>query len=136
MKKFIIILSTVFFTITMVGCAGAGDYEIELINGFKVNRSSSEKICISSYEYSYDEMLIPTYDNYEDGEYVTEVGHDKDRYIVAKTNLNQYYIMDTKKEKLDGPLTEDLFNKKKEKLYISKDVILKNLNEYENNRLK
>lgn len=136
MKKFIIILSVVLFTVTMVGCAGAGDYEIELINGFKVNRSSSEKICIDSYEYSYDKMLIPTYDNYKEGEYVIELGHDKERYIAAKTNLDQYYIMDTKEANVYGPLTEDLFNKKKEELGISKDVILKNLDDYENNKLK
>ncbi|MCR8747159.1 DUF3997 domain-containing protein [Romboutsia lituseburensis] len=129
MKKFKIILITVFSAIAIVGCEGAGDYEIELINGFTVNRSSSEKICISSHEYSYEKVLIPTYDNYEDGEYVIEVGHDKDRYIVAKTNLNQYYIMNTMEIKVYGPLTEELFNNKKENLDISKDAILKTLDD-------
>ena len=31
----------------MVGCAGASDYEIELINGFKVMRTSGEKVHIA-----------------------------------------------------------------------------------------
>ncbi|MGL5315539.1 MAG: hypothetical protein ACRC92_19960, partial [Peptostreptococcaceae bacterium] len=82
----------------LTGCAGAGagDYEIELINGFKVIRTSAEKVHIGSPEYSYDELLIPLLTYYEEGEYVIKVGHDNDRYIIAKTNLNNYYLLDTK----------------------------------------
>ncbi|MGL5692852.1 MAG: hypothetical protein ACRCXA_02155, partial [Peptostreptococcaceae bacterium] len=90
MKKIGVIFSIVLLMIGVVGCAGAGDYDIELINGFKVIRTSAEKIHIGSPEYSYDEVLIPLLADYDEGEYVTQVGHDNDRYIIAKTNLNNY----------------------------------------------
>ena len=91
-----VVFSIVLLIIGMVGCAGAGDYEIELINGFKVIKTSAEKVHIGSFEYSYDEVLIPLLAEYEKGEYVTQVGHDKDRYIIAKTNLDNYYLLDIK----------------------------------------
>ena len=87
-KKFILALNIILLMIGVVGCAGAGDYEIELINGFKVRRTSAEKVHIGSPEYSYDELLIPILDDYEKGEFVEKVGHDNDRYIIAKTNFN------------------------------------------------
>ena len=92
MKKIRVIFSTILLMLGMVGCAGAGDYEIELINGFKVRRTSAEKVHIASPEYSYDELLIPLLADYDEGEYVTQVGHDNDRYIIAKTNLNNNEI--------------------------------------------
>ncbi len=115
----------------MVGCAGAGDYEIELINGFKVMKTSAEKVHIASVEYSYDELLIPILEDYDKGEYVTQVGHDNNRYIIAKTNLNNYYLVDTKEIIVKGPLTQEKFDKAKENEKIPKNIILKDLDEYE-----
>ena len=114
----------------MVGCAGAGDYEIELINGFKVIKTSAEKVHIGSFEYSYDEVLIPLLADYEKGEYVTQVGHDKDRYIIAKTNLNNYYVLDTKEIIVHGPLTEEKFTEVKENAEVLKNITIKELDEY------
>lgn len=131
MKKIIRFLSIALLMIAMVGCAGAGDYEIELISGFKVIRTSAEHIHIGSPKYSYDELLIPLYKDYEDGEYVTQVEDDNNRYIVAKTNLEQYYIIDTKEALVEGPLTKEEFNKSKETLGIPDSLMLKDLDEYE-----
>lgn len=114
-----------------MGCAGAGDYEIELINGFKVIRTSSEKVHIGSFEYSYDELLIPILEDYDKGEYVTQVGHDNNRYIIAKTNLNKYYLLDTKEIIVKGPLTQEKFVEAKENAKIPKSITLKDLDEYE-----
>ena len=116
--------------IGIVGCAGAGDYEIELINGFKVIRTSAQKVHIGSPEYSYDELLIPIFDDYEKGEFVEKVGHDNHRYIIAKTNFNNYYVLDTKNVIVQGPLTKEKFVKVKENLEIPNTVVLKDLNEY------
>ena len=131
MKKIGVIFSTILLMLGMVGCAGAGDYEIELINGFKVRRTSAEKVHIASPEYSYDELLIPLLADYDEGEYVTQVGHDNDRYIIAKTNLNNYYLLDTKEPIVRGPFTEEEFIQVKENAEISKSAILKDLDAYE-----
>ncbi|WP_297135329.1 DUF3997 domain-containing protein [Terrisporobacter sp.] len=130
MKKMVSVFTIVLLMIGMVGCAGAGDYEIELINGFKVIRTSAEKVHIGSPEYSYDELLIPLLADYEDGDYVTKVGHDNDRYIIAKTNLNNYYLLDTKKAIVHGPFTEEKFMQVKENAEISESVHLKDLDAY------
>ncbi|MBP3932098.1 MAG: hypothetical protein J6D47_21310 [Peptostreptococcaceae bacterium] len=114
-----------------MGCAGSGDYEIELINGFKVIRTSAEKVHIGSFEYSYDELLIPILEDYDKGEYVTQVGHDNNRYIIAKTNLNKYYLLDTKEIIVKGPLTQEKFVEAKENAKIPKSITLKDLDEYE-----
>ena len=130
MKKIRVIFSTILLMLGMVGCAGAGDYEIELINGFKVRRTSAEKVHIASPEYSYDELLIPLLADYDEGEYVTQVGHDNDRYIIAKTNLNNYYLLDTKEPIVYGPFTEEKFMQVKENAKIPESVTLKNLDKY------
>lgn len=130
MKKIGVIFSTILLMLGMVGCAGAGDYEIELINGFKVRRTSAEKVHIASPEYSYDELLIPLLADYDEGEYVTQVGHDNDRYIIAKTNLNNYYLLDTKEPIVYGPFTEEKFMQVKENAKIPESVTLKNLDKY------
>ena len=130
MKKIGVVFSIVLLMIGMVGCAGAGDYEIELINGFKVRRTSAEKVHIASPEYSYDELLIPLLADYDEGEYVTQVGHDNDRYIIAKTNLNNYYLLDTKEPIVYGPFTEEKFMQVKENVKIPESVTLKNLDKY------
>ena len=130
MKKIGIIFSTILLMLGMVGCAGAGDYEIELINGFKVRRTSAEKVHIASPEYSYDELLIPLLADYDEGEYVTQVGHDNDRYIIAKTNLDNYYLLDTKEPIVYGPFTEEKFMQVKENVKIPESVTLKNLDKY------
>ncbi len=131
MKKIGVVLSIILLIIGMVGCAGVGDYEIELINGFKVIRTSAEKVHIGSPEYSYDELLIPLLADYEKGEYVTKVGHDNNRYIIAKTNLDNYYLLDTKKIIVSGPFTEEKFIQVKENAEILESITLKDLDAYE-----
>lgn len=130
MKKIGVIFSIVLLMMGMVGCAGVGDYEIELINGFKVIRTSAEKVHIGSPEYSYDELLIPILADYDKGEYVIKVGHDNDRYIIAKTNLNNYYLLDTKEAIVHGPFTEEKFMQVKENAEIPESVNLKDLDSY------
>ena len=68
MKKIVVVFSIILLMIGVIGCV---DYEIELINGFKVIRTSGEKVHIASPEYSYDKVLIPILAYYDEGEYVT-----------------------------------------------------------------
>ena len=136
MKKIGVIISIILLIIGMVGCAGTGDYEVELINGFKAIRTSAKKVHIGSSEYSYDELLIPLINYYEDGEYVTKVGHDNNRYIIAQTNLDNYYLLDTKEPLVSGPFTEEKFTQVKANAKIPESVTLKNLDAYKKKKIR
>ena len=139
-KKTFKLISILLIGLIMVGCAGLGDYEIDLINGYRVVRSSAKDINIYPEESDFDGIQIPSVDSEkefdedsmdDDNEYIVQVGHDKNRYIVAKTNLNSYYIIDTKAVVKYGPLTNTEFNKEKDKLNIMSTIELKDLDEYE-----
>lgn len=131
-KKIIGFLTCTLLTITMMGCSGLGDYSIELINGYSVIRASAEyKSIVNTNDGNW--AVVPIPDSSDKVEYIVQVGHDEQRYIVAKTNINLYYIIDTKEEVQYGPLSEDEFNKKKYDLKIPLSVILKDLDEYEVN---
>lgn len=45
---------------------------------------------------------------------VKKVGYYNNRYIIAKTNLNNYYLLDTKEPIVRGPFTEEKFIQVKE----------------------
>ena len=136
MKKILVNLSMLLIALFMVGCAGLGDYSIELINGYKVVRTSAEvKIIVNTN--NGNDIVAPPGERWDEGEYLVQVGHDAQRYIVAKTNIDLYYIIDTKiieKEVVYGPLLESEFNKKKEELGVLSSVQLKELDEYEQNQ--
>ena len=136
MKKIGVVFSIVLLMIGMVGCAGAGDYNIELINDYEIVRTSAERIFIAKKEseYTWSEQLIPMYYDgiHEEAhpEHVIQVGHDNNRYIIAKTNLNNYYLLDTKEPIVYGPFKEEKFMQVKENVKIPESVTLKNLDKY------
>ena len=132
MKKIIYLILSILI-MTLVGCAGLGDYSIELINGYKVVRTSAEVKTIINTNDGND-IVVPPGERWDEGEYLVKVGYDVQRYIVAKTNIDLYYIIDTKniqKEVVYGPLSESEFYKKKKELKIPSSLQLKDLDEYE-----
>lgn len=132
MKKIIYLILSILIMI-LVGCAGLGDYSIELINGYKVVRTSAEVKTIINTNDGND-IVVPPGERWDEGEYLVKVGYDVQRYIVAKTNIDLYYIIDTKniqKEVVYGPLSESEFYKKKKELKIPSSLQLKDLDEYE-----
>ena len=62
-------------------------------------------------------------------ESVIKVGQDS-RYIIAQTNMDKYYILDTKEESVLEFKSEYEFNLKKKELGISEDVWLESLDKY------
>lgn len=114
----------------MSGCAGLGDYEIELVNGYAISKSAVGRVRIYPPEDITEDIYVPLSEDYEDGEYITQVGHDEERYIVAKTNRNLYYIVDTNDSILYGPLDKNEFDEKRNDLEIPSQVELKELDEY------
>ena len=137
MKKFICILSFTLLMLTTIGCSGASDYEIKLINDYHAMRISAHNVKIFK-EDAKDTTgkapsIPPYYEDKEDdynSESVEKIGQD-DRYILAKTNKNMYYILDTEKETLFEYLSESEFEKYKKELNIDNDIELKDLDKYE-----
>lgn len=137
MKKFIVILSVTLLMLTMIGCTGASDYEIKLINDYHIMRMSANNVKIfkeDGKDTTGKAPSIPPYYEDKEEEYnsesVEKVGQD-DRYILAKTNKNMYYILDTEKDTLLEYLSESEFESYKKELNIANDVKLKDLEEYE-----
>lgn len=121
----------------LVVCAGLGDYEIELFNDYEIIRISAECVYLTKGETDWNEFLVPIYydglTEKEHPEYVMEVGHDGKRYIVVKTSKDLYHIVDDKESKIYDNLSKNEFDKKKEELEISDDIVLKSLDDYEKN---
>lgn len=121
--------------VIMIGCAGAGDYEINLINGYHIVRTSANNIKIlkkDKEDITGNAPTIPVYNESKDNddlELVMEVGQD-DRFILAKTSKELYYILDTHIEVLYKSLIKSKFEEVKNELGISNDIELKSLDSY------
>ena len=137
MNKFICILNIALLMLTITGCAGASDYEIKLINDYHAVRMSANNVKIfkeDTKDTTGKAPIIPPYYEDKEDEYnsesVEKIGQDN-RYILAKTNKDMYYILDTEKETLLEYLSESEFEKYKKELNIVNDIELKSLDEYE-----
>ena len=78
-------------------------------------------------------LKVKIYNKENDEEYekesVIKVGQDS-TYIIAQTNMDRYYILDTKEESVLEFKSEYEFNLKKKELGISEDVSLESLGKY------
>lgn len=135
MKKFLNkIIIVLCFSVILTGCSGAADYKVILNNDYYIAKTSAHNAKIYKIENkdtSGKAPSIPTYhgndEDYEK-ESVIKVGQD-DRYIIAQTSINKYYILDTKEESVMEFLSKDEFDLKKKDLKIS-NIKLKDLDEY------
>lgn len=132
---FIIILCTLA---VLVGCAGIGDYHVDLIGNYSIVRSSAHQVTISpkkneGMDNHYGSPVIPSK--------VIQVGWDE-QYILAKqVGLKQdpdkeyydkipdetyeyFWINDTETNDIFGPMFEEQYINKKEQLSISNEVEL------------
>ena len=132
-KKIICILC---LGMIMTGCSGVTDYRIILNNDYYVAKTSANNAKIFKIEdkdITGRAPSIPVYHKENDEEYekesVTKVGQDS-RYIIAQTNMDKYYILDTKEESVLEFKSEYEFNLKKKELGISEDVSLESLDKY------
>ena len=85
-----------------------------------------KKICIKN---SCGKIYTPENDEEYEKESVIKVGQDS-TYIIAQTNMDRYYILDTKEESVLEFKSEYEFNLKKKELGISEDVSLESLGKY------
>ena len=85
-----------------------------------------KKICIKN---SCGKIYTPENDEEYEKESVIKVGQDS-TYIIAQTNMDKYYILDTKEESVLEFKSEYEFNLKKKELGISEDVSLESLGKY------
>ncbi len=132
-KKIICILC---LGMIMIGCSGVTDYRIILNNDYYVAKTSANNAKIFKIEdkdITGKAPSIPVYHKEKDEEYekesVIKVGQDS-RYIIAQTNMDKYYILDTKEESVLEFKSEHEFNLKKKELGISDNVSLESLDKY------
>ena len=128
---FTVMISSLFLT----GCPGASDYEIDLPSNYSVIRTSGHQVTIAAKisQGNWDSPIIPAK--------VTEVGWD-DHFIIAKQvplihnpksqngdeipdeQNDHYWIIQLENGNVTGPIDELELTKTKEKLQISKEFIL------------
>ena len=120
----------------MTGCSGVTDYRIILNNDYYIAKTSANNAQIFKIEdkdITGRAPSIPVYNKENDEEYekesVIKVGQDS-TYIIAQTNMDRYYILDTKEESVLEFKSEYEFNLKKKELGISEDVSLESLGKY------
>ena len=120
----------------MTGCSGVTDYRIILNNDYYIAKTSANNAKIFKIEDKDSTgraPSIPVYNKENDEEYekesVIKVGQDS-TYIIAQTNMDRYYILDTKEESVLEFKSEYEFNLKKKELGISEDVSLESLGKY------
>lgn len=120
----------------MTGCSGVTDYKIILNNDYYIAKTSANNAKIFKIEdkdITGRAPSIPVYNKENDEEYekesVIKVGQDS-TYIIAQTNMDRYYILDTKEESVLEFKSEYEFNLKKKELGISEDVSLESLGKY------
>ena len=120
----------------MTGCSGVTDYRIILNNDYYIAKTSANNAKIFKIEdkdITGRAPSIPVYNKENDEEYekesVIKVGQDS-TYIKAQTNMDRYYILDTKEESVLEFKSEYEFNLKKKELGISEDVSLESLGKY------
>ena len=120
----------------MTGCSGVTDYRIFLNNDYYIAKTSANNAKIFKIEdkdITGRAPSIPVYNKENDEEYekesVIKVGQDS-TYIIAQTNMDRYYILDTKEESVLEFKSEYEFNLKKKELGISEDVSLESLGKY------
>ena len=120
----------------MTGCSGVTDYRIILNNDYYIAKTSANNAKIFKIEdkdITGRAPSIPVYNKENDEEYekesVIKVGQDS-TYIIAQTNMDRYYILDTKEESVLEFKSEYEFNLKKKELGISEDVSLVSLGKY------
>ena len=120
----------------MTGCSGVTDYRIILNNDYYIAKTSANNAKIFKIEdkdITGRAPSIPVYNKENDEEYekesVIKVGQDS-TYIIAQTNMDRYYILDTKEESVLEFKSEYEFNLKKKERGISEDVSLESLGKY------
>ena len=137
MKKIIKkIICSLCLGMIMTGCSGVTDYRIILNNDYYVAKTSANNAKIFKIEdkdITGRAPSIPVYHKENDEEYekesVIKVGQDS-RYIIAQTNMDKYYILDTKEESVLEFKSAYEFNLKKKELGISDNVSLESLDKY------
>lgn len=141
MKEIIRFALLAALLIMVQGCAGLGDYDVELPGGYSVVRTSGHQVTISPKESSssWGSPVVPAK--------VVQVAWDE-TYIVAKQlGLTQdpnrttsyeipdetkvyYWILNIKTKEIHGPLGQEDYEHKKTELHIPDTVMLKDLSDY------
>lgn len=130
-------LGCLIIIIVSSGCAGLGDFEFDVAGGYKLLRINALQVVVLKEGVGYQKgMYIPPK--------VVEVAWN-DRFVIAKqlgfTDIPGkgpmpdemkvgYWILDTAVKKAHGPYNLEDFEKNRQLLGVSPDIILKNVQKY------
>ena len=136
MRKTLTKITTILFLgiIILTGCAGTTDYTISLNNDYYIAKTSAHNAKIYKVEDKDESGKAPSIPIYHgndeefEKESVIKVGQDN-RYIIAETNKDKYYILDTKEESVLEFSSKEEFEEKKNELKIP-NIPLEDLEEY------
>lgn len=136
-----IIIMLLLLLIILQGCAGAGDYDIQLPGQFSVVRTSAHQVTISPKEssHSWGSPVVPAK--------VVQVAWNEDYILAKQWGLKQdpskssfyeipdqtkeyYWIIHINSKEVFGPLDSDEYIEKKKELAIPETVQLKDLDKY------
>ena len=141
MKKMRTLLNSVLCVMSLhflTGCAGLGDYSVDLPGEYSVVRVSAHMVTIAHKEgeSSWGSNIIPSK--------VTELAWDDDYIFAKQLGLKQdpnsnngikipneddvhFWILEVKTGEVFGPFGEIGFSEKKNELSISEEIVLKKI---------
>ena len=144
MKRLVLLLA-----LLLAGCGdidfaigpGMSDFSAPLCGAYHLIRSSAHQIQVSPMGYGSSTPIIPVK--------VVELGHDA-RFVIAKQNVLrrrnpdnpqdtymepdrgdfQYWILDTAKPEVYGPLDREIFDAKRRELGVPDEIRMKDVYSY------
>lgn len=143
MKSILKCLLIISLSMILYGCAGAGDFDIDLSGGYSLIRSSAHMVTINKRESEaiWGEAIIPAKvielawnDNYilakREGLKLRNPDNPDDRYEIPDESKIDYWILDVENGEVYGKLNEQDFIKKKNELGVPNSLILKDVDSY------
>lgn len=135
-NRYLILVVTLLFILT--SCSGTADYSIDLPGDYSVVRTSAHQVNISPKEdeniWGSDVIPPKVVEVAWDGNYILAKQYgliddpdSSDGYQIPDIDDVHFWIFNYKLGEVYGPLDEENFSRKKNELGISKNVILKEI---------
>jgi hypothetical protein len=112
--------------------AGRLDFTIHLAGDYSLHRTSGVEAFITPEAYNDGTPTIPTcvVECATDGRYILAIRQDPDKLTDSSSKdgtpvIQDYWILDTQKLEVHGPLNEETFQKLREKLSIAQNIQLR-----------
>lgn len=108
------------------------DFSVELAGDYSIHRTSDSHAIVSPKGYNDGTPIIPTFvvECTTDGRYILAIREDPDKLTDSSSKdatpvTQDYWILDTQKPEVHGPLNEEAFQKLRQKLSIAQNIQLR-----------